>query len=190
MRWVSRDAQGREGRRALLRGGVSQYSNPRLGCAPVSVPTAHSPRWGECWAHPGTGLAPFPLETDFLPFPEQPLTTVPLLPGCCNKTTCPPVKEGIVSTWATPSRVGRAEPAEKKPSLPGGGISVPGLNQAAGVAAIKETTPRAPQTETQHCCFPQGVITAGKALLRPHPPLGDKMFTRGKHIKRLRFVFL
>ena len=92
-------------------------------------------------------LGPFPLETDFLPFPEQPITAEPLLPGCCNKTTCPPVKEGIVSTWATPSRVGRAEPAEEKPSLPGGGFSVPGLNQAAGVAAIKETTPRAPQTE-------------------------------------------
>ena len=51
------------------------------------------------------------------------------------------MKEGIVSTWATPSRVGRAEPAEEKPSLPGGGFSVPGLNQAAGVAAIKEQFP-------------------------------------------------
>lgn len=142
---------------------------------------------------PGTcrhWLGPFPLGTDFLPFPEQPLTAVPLLPGCCNKTTCPPVKEGIVSTWATPSRVGGAEPTEEKPSLLGGGFSVPGLKQAAGVAPIKETTPRALQTQTRGCCFPQGVITAGKTSLRAHPALGDKVFTRGKRVKRFCFVFL
>lgn len=58
MRWGSRDAQGGEGRRVLLRAGAAQFSNPRLGCAAVSVPTAHSPRWGECRAHAGTGSAP------------------------------------------------------------------------------------------------------------------------------------
>lgn len=75
-------------------------------------------------------------------------------------------------------------------SCPDGGSWMSGLNQEVGIAPMKKTPPRAPRTQSQGCCFPRGVTIIGKTLLRAHPPLRDKMFTRGKHVKRFCFAFL